>query len=650
MLCMVVPVHAADITAPGDTIVGVPNQPDGTEGGGVPWPAGEAPHFAIDNNVDTKYLHFLGDKQPTGFHVTPAQAGKIVGGLTFTTANDSDGRDPVKYELYGSNESINGPWTIIHAGDIVDFARAAAWPRKTINSTQIRFLNTQPYNHYRLMFTQIRNATANSMQISEVELLEAPPTGWAPEVSTPRSFLVRLPDNTIQLSGSATDFDTPVENLTHQWSLYSGPAAVDFGGTEGEYAATVTFPEVTGVYELLLQVSDGVNDANNVTLVRVWDPATEDAVIAHWPMNDGMEATTVTDVVNGNNGVVGSHALGVDPNFAPGWIPADDPANFALNFYDYGFVRVAADPNAAAPNLDNVQWSISIAAWFNATSWGTNNNRRILQKGLTDNQYRLLVQSNQLMLHLAGVGQVTAPLPTAKLWHHVAGTYDGATMKLYLDGIEVGSQAATGLIQTSRDPLFIGCKSDQVDPTVHPGDYFTGLIDDVWIYNYALNRDEIIALTAMGENAPPGIVGIEAPAELVMSITNSIDVDATVFDVNGDPVSYRWTAEGPAAVTFIPSADVEDPTVAFADAGVYTLRLTIDDGMFGLAGEIYQEVVVTVSNPGCADAIAAGHVLFGDSNADCRVDMADFAAFAENWLACNDPLSDDPGCVNPFIR
>ena len=144
------------------------------------------------------------------------------------------------------------------------------------------------------------------------------------------------------------------------------------------------------------------------------------------------------------------------------------------------------DTNNLSPNLDDVQWSISIAAWFNANGWV--GNHRILQKGRTDNQYRLLVQDMKLTMHLAGVGTVQAPLPTATLWHHVVGTYDGVTMKLYMDGVEVGSQAASGLISTSTDPLFIGTKHDEVNPDQHPGDYFQGKLDDVRIYNYPLSE------------------------------------------------------------------------------------------------------------------------------------------------------------------
>ncbi len=162
---------ARDITKPGDVIQGIPN--DGvSQNDNHGWPGNEPPHQAIDDQVVTKYLHFKGDIEPTGLRITPKVGATVVTGLSFTTANDAEPRDPVKYELSGSNVSIDGPYTPITSGDIKDFAGAAVWPRRTKNATPIRFENTTAYLHYQLMFPAIRDApNANSMQIAEIELL-----------------------------------------------------------------------------------------------------------------------------------------------------------------------------------------------------------------------------------------------------------------------------------------------------------------------------------------------------------------------------------------------------------------------------------------------------------------------------------------------
>lgn len=161
-----------DVTRPGDVIKGVPNDGATTGGGDNGWPPNELPKFAIDDQILTKYLHFRGEVEPTGIRVTPSIGATIVTGLTFTTANDAAPRDPVEYEIYGSNESIDGPFTLIHSGAIVDFADATAWPRRTINETPIRFDNNVMYEHYQVMFPTVRDpGGANSMQIAEIEIL-----------------------------------------------------------------------------------------------------------------------------------------------------------------------------------------------------------------------------------------------------------------------------------------------------------------------------------------------------------------------------------------------------------------------------------------------------------------------------------------------
>jgi hypothetical protein len=171
--------HIVDVTAPGDVVKGVPDEArDGSVAG---WPDNEHPALAVDDDVTTKYLHFKGEVEPTGFVVEPAMGATVVTGLTLTTANDAVERDPASYEISGSNESIDGPYELIAAGDVVDFTQEAVWPRFTMNATPITFANTVAYKYYQVMFPTVRDAgSANSMQIAEVELLgvAAPVGHW----------------------------------------------------------------------------------------------------------------------------------------------------------------------------------------------------------------------------------------------------------------------------------------------------------------------------------------------------------------------------------------------------------------------------------------------------------------------------------------
>jgi len=263
----------ADITAPGDTVRGVPNDGD--------WPGHEAPPLAIDDDVHTKYLHFKGETQDTGFEVTPSAGSSVVTGLTFTTANDAQERDPVAFALYGSNAGIGGPYTLIAEGDIVDFAQANPWPRFTKNETPIAFPNSVAYRHYRLLFTDVRNAArANSVQIAEVEFLASQPGGAPPEVEAGPDQMVTwkgLGDTVVQLQPTITDDDpcnlaaTDPDYLTIQWSSI-GSLDAEFITARTQPDAQVTFPG-PGVYLLQLQVWDEHGqEGNDVVTITVVEP------------------------------------------------------------------------------------------------------------------------------------------------------------------------------------------------------------------------------------------------------------------------------------------------------------------------------------------------------------------------------------------
>jgi hypothetical protein len=83
------------------------------------------------------------------------------------------------------------------------------------------------------------------------------------------------------------------------------------------------------------------------------------------------------------------------------------------------------------------------------------------------------------------VGNVTKKELPLYTWSHLAATYDGTTVRLYLDGVQVATWAVTGTIQDSQRPVVIGGNMW--------GEHFSGAIDDVRVYNFALNPDQIRA-------------------------------------------------------------------------------------------------------------------------------------------------------------
>jgi Concanavalin A-like lectin/glucanases superfamily len=69
-------------------------------------------------------------------------------------------------------------------------------------------------------------------------------------------------------------------------------------------------------------------------------------------------------------------------------------------------------------------------------------------------------------------------------WSYLAATYDGTTLRLYVNGVQVASRAQTGPIATSAGALTIG--GDALY-----GQHFSGRIDEFRIYATALTASEI---------------------------------------------------------------------------------------------------------------------------------------------------------------
>ncbi|NCI46602.1 HYR domain-containing protein [Sediminibacterium sp. WSJ-3] len=73
----------------------------------------------------------------------------------------------------------------------------------------------------------------------------------------------------------------------------------------------------------------------------------------------------------------------------------------------------------------------------------------------------------------------------ANQWHHLAATYDGFYMRIFIDGVLAGSLAASGNIKVNTNPVTLG------NQTGYTNEYFTGSLDEVRIWNRALSACEI---------------------------------------------------------------------------------------------------------------------------------------------------------------
>ena len=86
-------------------------------------------------------------------------------------------------------------------------------------------------------------------------------------------------------------------------------------------------------------------------------------------------------------------------------------------------------------------------------------------------------------------------------WHHLCGTYDGTTQKLFQDGILVDSGAQTGVIATSVNNFWIGIQDGSAIPWV-------GEIDEVSIFDEVKSASDLYNSGKPGDlSAKSGLIG-----------------------------------------------------------------------------------------------------------------------------------------------
>ena len=101
-------------------------------------------------------------------------------------------------------------------------------------------------------------------------------------------------------------------------------------------------------------------------------------------------------------------------------------------------------------------------------------------------------------------------------WSHVAATYDGTSMKIFLNGSEVGSQPASGQVATS--PANIGLGNQ---PQLAGDRGLLGRLDEVRIYDAALTRSELDRI--MGDEVDVWASGFGLPVAMADNVDSDGD-------------------------------------------------------------------------------------------------------------------------------
>jgi uncharacterized protein (TIGR02145 family) len=141
-------------------------------------------------------------------------------------------------------------------------------------------------------------------------------------------------------------------------------------------------------------------------------------------------------------------------------------------------------------NTLDITDNYTVSAWIKPNGWGEGNQYgRIFQKGnSTSSRYVLFIDksSSETIIFCKNDTDYDATNGSISLnqWQHVAATYDGTTLKLYIDGIQNVNTYSGANLSVNGDSLYIGNRNTQ-DRT------FDGFIDEVKIYPYARTAEEI---------------------------------------------------------------------------------------------------------------------------------------------------------------
>ena len=231
---------------------------------------------------------------------------------------------------------------------------------------------------------------------------------------------------------------------------------------------------------------------------------------------------------------------------------------------------------------------LTLAAWINADSFpGDARDPRIVSKasgGAADDHLFMLstirLGSETVPRARIRVGGSTTTLVadsgnslSLNTWHHVAVTYDGSEIVLFLDGVAVGSTALNGRVDRSSVPVAVGSQPSGTNA-------FVGKIDDVRILQRALSSAEIDA-----------IIGVPAPTNLVARSISDTEIELSWTAV-AEATEYLVYRDGVLIATVSDTSYIDDTVVA----GVgYTYEVVAVDSAGG-ASAVTETFVVNFTS------------------------------------------------------
>jgi uncharacterized membrane protein YgcG len=180
---------------------------------------------------------------------------------------------------------------------------------------------------------------------------------------------------------------------------------------------------------------------------------------------------------------------------------------------------------------------VTVAAWVKADK--LSGSRTLFRKRdglLTSSVALMTVGKNFVFVIDRGKGRpasVTAPVPQGR-FVHVAATYDGETLRLFLDGVQAAEQKAPGTIVDGEGPLLFG--NDILQRR------FEGIIDNVWFDTQPADVTTIASLLCLHNpfllsvnpaRSAPAVPGQTVQFEVGLTNQNAAVCPAEFFFVQG---------------------------------------------------------------------------------------------------------------------
>lgn len=274
-------------------------------------------------------------------------------------------------------------------------------------------------------------------------------------------------------AGQSIQLTATVSGTTNKAVTWSIVPAMGTISSTGLYKAPAVMSTQQTMLIKAVSAADTTKSSTVMVVVKPGAAAAVPGLVAAYSFKEGSGATVNDASGNGNTGTISGAAWNTQGKHGS-----------ALSFN--GTNSLVTIPASASLNVSS---AMTLEAWINPavsqSGW-----RTIMQREV--NAWFLNASNSSGPLRPAGGGTFGGGIdyvlgPTASpvnAWTHIALTYDGSTLRLYMNGTQVSSKPMSGAIQTNSSPLRIGGNSPY-------GEYFNGRIDEVRVYNRALSQAEI---------------------------------------------------------------------------------------------------------------------------------------------------------------